>query len=89
MEETMHKEMIDHLMDEIEDACEYLREADKAITEGKEYLAAGLRNAALDEYTHAKFFRNYLIIKHMYPEGELHDHIEEHWHKMCHKFGFE
>jgi hypothetical protein len=78
-----------HLEDEIEDACEYIREADEANEDGKEYLALGLQKVAMDEYTHAEFLRNYLMSKGHYHHYEKHDELEEHWHKLCHKLGFE
>jgi hypothetical protein len=80
---------IKHLEDEIEDACEYLKEADEAKADGKDYLAVGLHKAALDEYTHAKFLRDYLHTKHVYHDHDKHDHIEKHWHRLCEKLGLE
>ena len=78
-----------HLEDEIEDACEYLKEAEEAKTDGKDYLAAGLHKVALDEYTHAKFLRDYLHTKHVYHEDEGHDRIENHWRLLREKLGLE
>ena len=78
-----------HLEDEIEDACEYLKEADEAEADGKEYLAKGLKNVAMDEYTHARFLRDYLMTKHHYHNHDKHEKIESHWHRLREKLGFE
>lgn len=78
-----------HLDEEIDDACEYLRESDEAAEEGKDYLAHGLRKVALDEYTHAEFLRNYLMTKEHYHHYEKHDELEEHWHKLRKKLHLE
>jgi ferritin len=80
---------IKHLEEEIEDACEYLKEAEDAKEGGKEYLAAGMRKVALDEYSHAKFLRDYLHSKHVYNEHEKHEHIEKKWHRLREKLGLE
>ena len=79
---------IKHLEEEIEDACEYLKEADEAEEDGKEYLAVGMRKVALDEYSHAKFLRDYLHTKHVYHDHGKHEEIEKHWHRLCEKLGF-
>ena len=78
-----------HLEDEIEDACEYLRESDEADADGKEYLAHGLHRVAMDEYTHAEFLRSYLMTKGHYHHYEKHDELEEHWHRLRKKLGLE
>lgn len=83
------KELFEHLEEEIEDACEYLKEAEKTEAEGKPYLAEGMRRIALDEYSHANFLRDYLITKKVYHEHEKHEHIEEHWHRLRQRLGYE
>ena len=87
--ESVHKTMFEHLKDEIEDACEYLREADEAEGWEKHYLAKGLREMAMDEYSHAHFLREYLIKKEAYHVHEHHHEVESHWHKLREKLGLE
>lgn len=83
--DDFYSKAYEHLEDEIEDACEYLREAEAAEEEDKHYLAKGLRKIAYDEYTHASFLREYLMSKHEYRHHEKSAKIEEHWHKLTHK----
>lgn len=78
-----------HLEEEIEDACEYLHEAEEAEADGKDYLAHGLRKVAHDEYTHANFLRDYLMSKKHYHEHANYEKIEAHWHKLRSKLGLE
>lgn len=89
MEHKMHHLTVEHLKEEIEDACEYLREADEAESEGDHYLAHGLKKMALDEYTHAHFLRKHLISEGLYHEHDHHDEIEAHWHKLRGRLGLE
>lgn len=84
-----YKIMFEHLEDEIEDACEYLRKADEAEGWEKHYLATGLRKMAMDEYSHAHFLRDYLIKKEAYHNHEHYVKTEEHWHKLREKLGLE
>ena len=78
-----HYELAFHnLEEELEDGCEYMREAEEADSMGKSYYAEGLRRIAYDEYTHAKFIRDYLITKGVYHDSEHHAKLEEHWHKL-------
>lgn len=79
----------EHLKEEIEDACEYLKEADATEADGKPYLARGMRDIAMDEYTHANFLRNYLMSKHAYHEHAMYEEIEHHWHKLLARLGLE
>lgn len=83
--DKFYEEAFDHLEEEIEDACEYLKEAEEAAEEGKTYLAEGLKKIAYDEYTHAHFLREYLMTKHEYRHHEKSAKIEEHWHKLTHR----
>lgn len=87
--ELLHEIIFEHLEDEIKDACEYLKEADEAKVEGKYYLATGLHKIALDEYSHAHFLREYLIKKETYHVHEHYNDVEEHWHKLREKLGYE
>ena len=87
--EKFYELAYEHLEEEIEDACEYLREADEAHEAGKKYLASGLRKVAMDEYTHAHFLREYLMTKGAYHDHVNHAKIEEHWHKLRSKLGLE
>lgn len=86
MEHDFHESAFHHLKEEIEDACEYLKKADEAEEEGKHYFAHGLKRIAWDEYSHAKFLRDYLMTKEAYNN---HEEIDEHWHKLRHKLGLE
>lgn len=87
--ESLHNTMFEHLEDEIEDACEYLREADEAEKMEKHYLATGLHKMAMDEYSHAHFIREYLIKKEMYHVHEHYHEVESHWHRLREKLGYE
>ena len=89
MEHKMHHLTVEHLKDEIEDACEYLHEADEADEDGEHHLAIGLRRIALDEYTHARFLRDHLISAGLYHDHEHHSEIEAHWHKLRGRLGLE
>jgi ferritin len=81
--------MFEHLEDEIEDACEYLKKSEEAEAMDKPYLATGLRKMAMDEYTHARFLREYLIKKEIYHVHEHHNEVEAHWHRLREKLGYE
>ena len=48
MNEFNHK-AFEHLEEEIEDACEYLKEADEAEADGRAYLARGMKDIAMEE----------------------------------------
>jgi ferritin len=87
--EVFYELAFKHLEDEIKDACEYLKEADEAEEDGKEYLAHGLHKVAMDEYTHAEFLRSYLMTKGHYHHYQKHDELEEHWHRLRKKLGLE
>jgi rubrerythrin len=52
----MKEEIMEKFEDEMEDVCEYLDLAEIS----PPTLAAGLRAIAHDEYTHARFFHDYL-----------------------------
>ena len=80
-----YDEMFEHLKEEMEDACEYLKESEAADEMGLTYIAKGLRDIAMEEYTHAKFFRNYLMMKHVYHDHEHHAEFEEKWKRLEHK----
>lgn len=80
-----YEKAFEHLEEEIEDACEYLREAEATEADGKHYLAEGMRKMAYDEYTHAHFLREYLMSKEAYRHHAKTEKIEEHWHKLTHK----
>lgn len=84
-----YEKAIEHLEEEIEDACEYLKEADEAKADGKPYLAEGMHKIAMDEYTHAEFLRHYLMTKRAYHTHEKHEHLEEHWHRLRERLGLE
>jgi ferritin len=87
--ESLHDTMFEHLEDEIEDACEYLKKSEEAEDMDKPYLATGLRKMAMDEYTHARFLREYLIKKEIYHVHEHHNEVEAHWHRLREKLGYE
>jgi rubrerythrin len=85
-----HYELAFHnLEDELEDGCEYLREAEEADSQGKSYYAEGLRRIAYDEYTHAKFIREYLTKKGVYHENADYAKLEAHWHRLREKLDIE
>lgn len=76
------KELFEHLEEEMEDACEYLKKGEEAKHEGHHYLAKGFFRMAEDEYSHAKFLRDYLIIKKVYHDHEHHEELEAKWHRL-------
>jgi ferritin len=76
--EELYKELHEHLEEEIEDAHEYIELAEDAEARGCKYLAIGLHEIAREEFSHAKFHRDYLISKGQHPHGE----IEEKWHEL-------
>ena len=84
-----HKNAFEHLEDEIEDACEYLKEADEMEAQGHHYLAHGLHQIAMDEYSHANFLRDYLMRRGVYHDHEHHAEVEAHWHRLRGRLGFE
>jgi ferritin len=83
------KEIFEHFEDEMEDACEYLKKAEAAKSEGHHYLANGLFLMAEDEYSHAKFLRDYLITKKVYHDHEHHEELEAKWHRLRQRLGYE
>ena len=85
--DALYKVMFEHLEDEIDDACEYLRKAHEAEEEGRSYLAKGLKEMAMDEYSHAHFLREYLMKKEAYHNHEHYAAVEEHWHRLKEKLG--
>jgi ferritin len=87
MNEFNHK-AFEHLEEEIEDACEYLKEADEAEADGRAYLARGMKDIAMEEYSHAHFLREYLISRHAYYEHPNFEKVDQHWHRLLEKFGF-
>lgn len=68
--EELYKELHEHLEEEIEDAHEYIELAEAAEARGCKYLAIGLHEIAREEFSHAKFHRDYLISKGEQPKDE-------------------
>lgn len=65
----MKDEILEKFEDEMEDVCEYLDLA--GLAENAPTLSAGLRAIAHDEYTHARFFHDYLeSVNSLKPEHE-------------------
>lgn len=89
LDHSFVNDALDELKDEIEDACKYLKESDDMEAQGLHYLAIGLHRIAMDEYSHANFLRDWLISKNAYYEHEGHKVIEDHWHRLRGRLGFE
>lgn len=76
----MKMEILEKFEDEMEDVCEYLDLAEKT-EETAPTLSAGLRAIAHDEYTHAKFFHDYLESIGVHEYAEKWKRVEDRMHK--------
>lgn len=82
--ENVHKSLEEvlahHFEEELEDACEYARLAEKYPEDEKDFWAIGR-----EEVTHAHHLKNLL-------DRHGHDFKDEHlakWHRVLHKYGYE